>query len=82
MVILDTRLLFLHLLGGFINLREFKIIVLLFLLLFSFGLEVNASENEVDRLGGKDRFEVAVNVSQKGWAQAQTVYLVNLPCFC
>ncbi|MGG1630847.1 N,N-dimethylformamidase beta subunit family domain-containing protein [Rossellomorea sp. NRS-1567] len=60
--------------------REIKIVLLL-LLVFAFASEVTANENEVERLGGKDRFEVAVNVSKKGWTEAQTVYIVNFLAF-
>lgn len=57
------------------------IIVSLLLFVFGFSAEVHAGENEVERLGGKDRFEVAVNVSQKGWKDSQTVYIVNFLAF-
>jgi SpoIID/LytB domain protein len=33
------------------------------------------------RLGGKDRFEVAVNVSKQGWDQSNTVILANYLAF-
>ncbi len=62
---------------------KLKKVKILFLLLFllTLGSEASAQKNEVERLGGKDRFEVAVNVSQKGWAESQTVYLVNYLAF-
>ena len=33
------------------------------------------------RLGGKDRFEVAINVSKQGWTQSDTVILANYLAF-
>lgn len=48
---------------------------------FLYPSDSNAAGNEVERLGGKDRFEVAVEVSQKGWTSSQTVYLVNYLAF-
>jgi N-acetylmuramoyl-L-alanine amidase len=40
-----------------------------------------AAEGSVGRLGGQDRFEVAVNVSQHGWSSASTVVIANYNAF-
>ncbi|TLS35587.1 N,N-dimethylformamidase beta subunit family domain-containing protein [Pseudalkalibacillus caeni] len=56
-------------------------IVPIILLLFLFGFVSKADASEVERHGGKDRFEVAVHVSQKGWSGSDTVYLVNYLAF-
>lgn len=30
-----------------------------------------------ERIGGKDRFEVAANISRKGWEKSETVFIIN-----
>jgi N-acetylmuramoyl-L-alanine amidase len=37
-----------------------------------------ASDVTNKRLGGQDRFKVAVNVSKQGWATSDTVILANI----
>ncbi|AND42267.1 cell wall-binding repeat-containing protein [Cytobacillus oceanisediminis] len=34
-----------------------------------------------ERIGGKDRFEVAINVSKKGWKTTETVFVTNYLAF-
>jgi putative cell wall-binding protein len=59
----------------------------LLFLIFSFGLlfgymtEADAAYFEKERLSGKDRFEVAVNVSKKGWDSSNTVIISNYMAF-
>ncbi|MGG0720096.1 N-acetylmuramoyl-L-alanine amidase [Robertmurraya massiliosenegalensis] len=54
---------------------------LLFSVVLALGLVVSissvASANSTVRLGGLDRFEVAINVSKQGWSSASTVVLAN-----
>ncbi|WHX40248.1 cell wall-binding repeat-containing protein [Mesobacillus sp. AQ2] len=40
-----------------------------------------SAEGYTIRLGGQDRFEVAVNVSKKGWTSANTVILANYDAY-
>lgn len=50
----------------------------LLVLVLSFIVNYQASaEGYANRLGGADRFEVAVNISKNGWASSQTVILAN-----
>jgi putative cell wall-binding protein len=54
---------------------------LLVCILFSLNSSVNAA-GSVERLSGKNRFEVAVNVSKKGWGNgANTVVIANYNTF-
>ncbi|MBN3554180.1 cell wall-binding repeat-containing protein [Fictibacillus nanhaiensis] len=60
--------------------------ILLFLVLFCILLwgdnrKVDAAYLKKERLSGKDRFEVAVNVSKKGWSSSDTVFLTNYMAF-
>jgi N-acetylmuramoyl-L-alanine amidase len=63
----------------------FKLIAFLFctLLFWSyFVVLTSAAGNAPERLDGKDRFEVAVNVSVKGWAEgSDTVLIANYESF-
>ncbi|MEH7384305.1 N,N-dimethylformamidase beta subunit family domain-containing protein [Bacillus sp. JJ1521] len=57
------------------------ILLFLLLILATNSVEANAEEG-VERFAGKDRFEVAVNISKKGWsAGANTVILANYLAF-
>ncbi|MCJ8007966.1 N-acetylmuramoyl-L-alanine amidase [Lederbergia wuyishanensis] len=47
--------------------------ILMSILLFS----IDASAASTSRLGGNDRFDVAINVSKRGWSTASTVVLAN-----
>ncbi|PLT35732.1 N-acetylmuramoyl-L-alanine amidase [Bacillus sp. V5-8f] len=59
-----------------------SIVLILPLLLMLHAPRSLAAEGTVERLGGADRFEVAVNVSKKGWpTTAGTVVLVNYMAF-
>jgi N-acetylmuramoyl-L-alanine amidase len=40
-----------------------------------------SAEGYTTRIGGQDRFEVAVNVSKKGWPSANTVILANYDAY-
>ncbi|MDR7073196.1 cell wall-binding repeat-containing protein [Fictibacillus barbaricus] len=61
--------------------KKFSILFLLVMLLLS-NYSVSASAASVERLDGNDRFDVAVNVSKKGWASgSSTVLLVNYEAF-
>jgi N-acetylmuramoyl-L-alanine amidase len=40
-----------------------------------------SAEGYTTRIGGQDRFEVAVNVSKKGWSSANTVILANYDAY-
>lgn len=49
---------------------------------FGYGLiQAPSNTSKVSRLGGKDRFEVAVNVSKTGWQKSDTVILANYLAF-
>ncbi|WP_368657991.1 cell wall-binding repeat-containing protein [Metabacillus halosaccharovorans] len=50
--------------------------ILVALCLFLFTPETNASVN-TNRIDGQNRFEVAVNVSKKGWSSAKTVVVTS-----
>jgi len=50
-----------------------SLIVVTFLLLI--GVESVSADTTITRLDGKDRFEVAVNVSKEGWTTSNTVVL-------
>ncbi|MBY6037108.1 cell wall-binding repeat-containing protein [Fictibacillus nanhaiensis] len=58
---------------------KFKIFAILIPLLFLFStIEIQAHDTQSARIAGADRFEVAVNVSKKGWPQsADTLILSN-----
>ncbi|HAQ07524.1 MAG TPA: N-acetylmuramoyl-L-alanine amidase [Bacillus bacterium] len=57
-------------------------VTFLFVLALAFGLVTQAAaEGYEERIGGKDRFEVAVNVSKKGWPSANTVILANYDAY-
>ncbi|MFG6495375.1 cell wall-binding repeat-containing protein [Fictibacillus sp. UD] len=62
--------------------KKLSILLFLFVLVLSSSI-VNANGTvTVERLDGQDRFDVAVNVSKKGWgAGSQTVFLVNYQAF-
>jgi N-acetylmuramoyl-L-alanine amidase len=62
--------------------KKFSILLFLFLLVLS-STAVSANENvTVDCVSGADRFEVAVNVSKKGWPSgSSTVLVVNYTAF-
>lgn len=46
-----------------------------------YGLGLVQTPLTPERLSGKDRFEVAANISQKGWASADTVFISNYNAF-
>ncbi|TLS38490.1 cell wall-binding repeat-containing protein [Pseudalkalibacillus caeni] len=55
------------------------LVILLFLLTFA---DVKYADSEMPiRFDGKDRFEVAVNVSKRGWPKAENVIIVNYLAF-
>jgi N-acetylmuramoyl-L-alanine amidase len=62
--------------------KNLSILLFLFILVLANSV-VSANETvTVERLDGEDRFDVAVNVSKKGWeAGSQTVLLVNYKAF-
>ncbi|MBD7963171.1 cell wall-binding repeat-containing protein [Fictibacillus norfolkensis] len=63
----------------------FRLIVLLFFTIIfwsCFTFTSSAAGNQFERLAGKDRFEVAVNVSVKGWAEgSDTILIANYTSF-
>jgi minor extracellular protease Epr len=46
-----------------------------------YGLGLVQTPLTPERLSGKDRFEVAANISRKGWASADTVFISNYNAF-
>jgi putative cell wall-binding protein len=56
-------------------------LIFTFVLLFGDISRADAAYFEKERLSGKDRFEVAVNVSKKGWASSNTVIISNYMAF-
>ncbi|TLS38488.1 cell wall-binding repeat-containing protein [Pseudalkalibacillus caeni] len=56
-------------------------ILLLLPLLILLGNASYADASSIERLDGKDRFEVAVNVSKEGWASSNTVVISNYLAF-
>lgn len=46
-----------------------------------YGLGVVQTPLTPERLSGRDRFEVAVNISKKGWVSADTVFISNYNAF-
>ncbi|MBY6037109.1 cell wall-binding repeat-containing protein [Fictibacillus nanhaiensis] len=61
--------------------KKLSILLFLFVLVLS-NAAVSANEATVERVNGQDRFEVAVNVSKKGWSSGSTtVVLVNYKAF-
>ncbi|WP_171016684.1 cell wall-binding repeat-containing protein [Pseudalkalibacillus caeni] len=62
--------------------RKVWSILLVIPLLLLFGTTSFAEENQVSRIAGQDRFEVAVNVSKEGWPQnSDVVILANYLAF-
>jgi N-acetylmuramoyl-L-alanine amidase len=59
-----------------------SLLVFVVIALFSSVVSANNGTATVERLDGSDRFDVAVNVSKKGWGTgSQTVLLVNYMAF-
>ncbi|AND42249.1 cell wall-binding repeat-containing protein [Cytobacillus oceanisediminis] len=61
-----------------------KKLLVTFLLTFTFSMLLAAqtsAEGYTTRLGGQDRFEVAVNVSKKGWSTSANVVLANYTAY-
>jgi len=56
-----------------------QIAIICFILLFAIS-SVSATSTP-ERLSGKDRFEVAVNISKKGWTTSKTVIIANQNAF-
>lgn len=52
-----------------------------FVLILSLFVTLEASAGSTTRLGGQDRFDVAINVSKSGWPSASTVVLANWEAF-
>jgi minor extracellular protease Epr len=46
-----------------------------------FGFGLIQSPQSPERIAGKDRFEVAINVSKKGWQSSNTVFISNYTAF-
>ncbi|MBD7963190.1 cell wall-binding repeat-containing protein [Fictibacillus norfolkensis] len=62
--------------------KKFCVLIFLFLLVFSNSAVSANGTVTVERLSGADRFDVAVNVSKKGWTSGSgTVLLVNYKAF-
>lgn len=62
--------------------KKFCVLIFLFLLVFSNSAVSANGTVTVERLSGADRFDVAVNVSKKGWPSGSgTVLLVNYKAF-
>lgn len=56
--------------------------IILVIALFNFSSAENASAaTTIERLGGSDRFEVAVNVSKSEWSTSNTVVITNYAAF-
>ncbi|WNB92674.1 cell wall-binding repeat-containing protein [Bacillus sp. NEB1478] len=61
--------------------KKFSILLVLVMMIMSNSV-VSASNATVERIDGRDRFDVAVNVSKKGWAGGNsTVLIVNYEAF-
>lgn len=61
--------------------RKLLVLLTIFVVFFTIPQYSFASDVTNKRLGGKDRFEVAVNVSKQGWAKSDTVILANYLAF-
>jgi len=57
------------------------IVSFLLLVLFFLPTDLISAASNVERLSGADRFEVAVEVSQKGWQNTDTVIIANYVAF-
>ncbi|MBS4178101.1 N-acetylmuramoyl-L-alanine amidase [Lederbergia citrea] len=54
-----------------------KLLTCIVALIMSFLVVVEVSAASTTRLGGKDRFDVSINVSKNGWKTSSTVVLAN-----
>jgi putative cell wall-binding protein len=63
-----------------VSVKKVVTIVLILLSVFLFA-ESSLADSRVTRLGGKDRFAVAVNVSKEGWESSDKVVIANYLAF-